>query len=416
MQKPSKLAQIPQIRFAGFTKPWEVRKLGDCAKFSKGSGYSKNDLCNIGTPIILYGRLYTKYETIIKKVNTFVRPKDSSVYSKGGEIIIPASGETANDIARASAVENSGILLGGDLNIISPDKAINSAFLALSISNGKPQKELAKKAQGKSVVHISNSEIKELNIPFPQKAEQQKIGELFANLDNLITLHQRKFEKLQKIKKSCLQNLFPQNNQNTPKIRFKNFSDEWVEKKFSDIAQTRQGLTYKPLDIRINGIRVLRSSNINEDKFIFDNTDVFVTKKAINIDYVKNGDILITSANGSSHLVGKHAIIKNLPDKSAVHGGFMLLVTANNTEFLNASIGSAWYQKFISLFVSGGNGAIGNLSQNDLNNAYLPIPNSKEQEKIGTFFSKLDKLIALHQRKVEKLKEIKAAMLSKAFI
>lgn len=246
MQKPSKLAQIPQIRFAGFTKPWEIRKLGDCAKFSKGSGYSKNDLCNIGTPIILYGRLYTKYETIIKKVNTFVRPKDSSVYSKGGEIIIPASGETVNDIARASAVENSGILLGGDLNIISPDKAINSAFLALSISNGKPQKELAKKAQGKSVVHISNSEIKELNIPFPQKAEQQKIGELFANLDNLITLHQCKVEKLQKIKKSCLQNLFPQNNQNTPKIRFKNFSDEWENKFLWEISSN----IYQPQTIQ----------------------------------------------------------------------------------------------------------------------------------------------------------------------
>ena len=202
---------------------------------------------------------------------------------------------------------------------------------------------------------------------------------------------------------------------NTPKIRFKNFSDEWVEKKFSDIAQTRRGLTYKPLDIRINGIRVLRSSNINEDKFIFDNTDVFVTKKAINIDYVKNGDILITSANGSSHLVGKHAIIKNLPDKSAVHGGFMLLVTANNTEFLNASMGSAWYQKFISLFVSGGNGAIGNLNQNDLNNACLPIPNSEEQEKIGAFFSKLDKLIALHQSKFEKLQKIKKSCLQNLF-
>ena len=202
----------------------------------------------------------------------------------------------------------------------------------------------------------------------------------------------------------------------TPKIRFKNFSDEWVEKKFSDIAQTRRGLTYKPLDIRINGIRVLRSSNINEDKFIFDNTDVFVTKKAINIDYVKNGDILITSANGSSHLVGKHAIIKNLPDKSAVHGGFMLLVTANNTEFLNASMSSAWYQKFISLFVSGGNGAIGNLSQNDLNNAYLPIPNSEEQEKIGAFFSKLDKLISLHQSKFEKLQKIKKSCLQNMFV
>ena len=161
------------------------------AKFSKGNGYSKGDLVDNGTPIILYGRLYTKYETTIKKVDTFVMPKNGSVYSKGGEVIVPASGETAEDIARASSVENAGVLLGGDLNIIMPAQNINSTFLALSISNGKPHKELSKKAQGKSVVHIHNAEIRELDIFFPHKCEQDRIAKYFESLDNLITLHQR---------------------------------------------------------------------------------------------------------------------------------------------------------------------------------------------------------------------------------
>lgn len=199
---------VPEIRFWGHTETWEQRKLSEVAEFSKGNGYSKGDLCGDGTPIILYGRLYTKYETTIKEVDTFVIPKEGSVYSKGGEVIIPASGETAEDIARAATVKNAGILLGGDLNVVTPNKDINSAFLALSISNGGPQKELAKKAQGKSVVHIHKEEIKGLDIAFPERAEQDKISVYFSNLDNLITLHQRKCEQLQKVKRYMLQNMF----------------------------------------------------------------------------------------------------------------------------------------------------------------------------------------------------------------
>ena len=156
----------------------------------------------------MYGRLYTKYQSMISDVDTFVVPQSGSVYSQGNEVIIPASGETAEDIARASAVEKSGILLGGDLNVLRPFNFINAFFLALSISNGKPQKELAKKAQGKSVVHIHNSDIQEVLITYPLRVEQDKICKLFTNLDNLITLHQRKLEKLKNIKKSILEKMF----------------------------------------------------------------------------------------------------------------------------------------------------------------------------------------------------------------
>jgi len=182
------------------------------AEFSKGSGYSKGDLIESGTPIILYGRLYTKYETIISDVDTFVEAEDGSVYSKGGEVIIPASGETAEDIARAASVDKSGVLLGGDLNVVMPNKDINSAFLAISISNGSSQRELARKAQGKSVVHIHNEEIRNLVVPFPTMTEQNKIENYFTDLDHLITLHQRKCEELKKLKKFMLQNMFTQKN------------------------------------------------------------------------------------------------------------------------------------------------------------------------------------------------------------
>ena len=195
-------------KIAQNTLSWEQRELRTAAKFSKGSGYSKNDLKENGTPIILYGRLYTKYETVISEVDTFVDVQPNSVYSTGHEVIVPASGETAEDISRASFVAKSGILLGGDLNIIVPDDYINPVFLALTISNGNQQKELSKRAQGKSVVHIHNSDLENVVLLYPKYEEQEKIGEYFSKLDSLITLHQRKLETLQKMKKSLLQKMF----------------------------------------------------------------------------------------------------------------------------------------------------------------------------------------------------------------
>ena len=204
-------------------------------------------------------------------------------------------------------------------------------------------------------------------------------------------------------------------NRKTPKLRFKGFTDAWEQRKLGDLAEIRRGLTYKPGDVKASGIRVLRSSNINEEYFEIYEDDVFVDEVAINIPYVKKGDIIITSANGSSRLVGKHAIIKNIQDNSMVHGGFMLVASADEPEFLNSSMSSPWYTKFINIYVAGGNGAIGNLSKNDLDNQEILVPSIAEQQKIGTYFRTIDNLITLHQRKLERLKNIKKSMLDKMF-
>ena len=166
-----------------------------------------------------------------------------------------------------------------------------------------------------------------------------------------------------------------------------------------DVVNIRRGLTYKPSDISDEGIRVLRSSNIDEDVFLYNEDDVFVNVEAINIPYVKNGDILITAANGSSRLVGKHTIINGLDENSAVHGGFMLLLETREPQFMNALLSSNWYKKFISTFVAGGNGAIGNLSKSDLEEQLVYIPTEEEQRKIGAYYESVNNLITLHQRK-----------------
>ncbi|MBR0294542.1 MAG: restriction endonuclease subunit S [Bacilli bacterium] len=176
------------------------------------------------------------------------------------------------------------------------------------------------------------------------------------------------------------------------------FVYSWEHRKFGDIAETRRGLTYSPTDIRKDGVRVLRSSNINEEYFVKSEEDVFVTKECINIPYTNNGDILITAANGSSRLVGKHAIVDDLSSNSTVHGGFMLLASSKNPYFTNASMSSPWYKRFIELYIAGGNGAIGNLNKNDLDNYDVEVPCDDEQLRIGGLFKNIDSLITLHQR------------------
>lgn len=205
---PKEGESVPEVRFPGFTGEWEQRKLGGLVSFSKGSGYSKGDLKMKGTPIILYGRLYTKYEIVISDVDTFVDEKKGSVYSNGGEVIVPASGETAEDISIASVVKKSGILLGGDLNIITPPNNLDSAFLAISISNGKPHNDMAKMAQGKSVVHLHNSDLAKIDLSYPSYNEQCRISGFFSDIDTLINLHQRKLDAMKEYKKGLLQQMF----------------------------------------------------------------------------------------------------------------------------------------------------------------------------------------------------------------
>ncbi|AYL97804.1 restriction endonuclease subunit S [Mucilaginibacter celer] len=205
---PKEGEDVPEIRFKGFTEKWEKSLLGQVAAFSKGRGYTKNDLSQSGYPIILYGRLYTKYETVINHVDTFAESKKDAILSKGNEVIVPASGETSEDISRASAVLKAGVILGGDLNIVYANSQLYPIFLALCLTNGKSKSDLSKRAKGKSVVHLHNSDLEEVAIVYPKIGEQHKIAIYFQNLDQLINQSQQKIQQLKHLKQALLQKMF----------------------------------------------------------------------------------------------------------------------------------------------------------------------------------------------------------------
>ena len=407
------MKKVPAIRFKGFTDDWEQRKLGELATFNKGAGYSKSDLKASGTQIILYGRLYTKYETVIKQVDTFVDSRPGSVYSEGGEVIVPASGETAEDIAIASVVEKPGILLGGDLNIIHPIRNLDSTFLAISISNGEPHKEMAKRAQGKSVVHLHNDDLSQIKFRYPSIEEQSKISKFFSNLDNLITLHQRKSDQLKKMKAYFLQNLFPAKGEKVPKIRFKGFTGEWEERKLGDICKVSSGIMG---DSKLNnGTYHLTKIETISDGFVDENRVGYLNQKPDESFRLQKGDILYSNINSISH-IGK---VAKYEGHSLLYHGINLLRLTPSEEtdsdfllyFLNTKGKKNWAR-------SHANPAVNQASINKtlLETQEIMVCDMEEQKKIGAFFSIIKNHLILHQQKITQLQAVKKFLLQNLFV
>ena len=397
----------PALRFKGFTDPWEQRKLGEIAVFSKGVGYSKNDLCEEGTPIILYGRLYTKYETCIFDVDTFVKEKAGGVYSKGGEVIVPASGETAEDISIASVVVKPGILLGGDLNIVSPTAEYDSAFLALTISSGATHKYLSSLAQGKSVVHLHNADIQSVSAKFPTKREQEKIHLLFGKIDTLITLHQRKYEKLVNIKKSMLDKMFPQNGVSVPEIRFKGFTDPWEQRKLEEYLEVSGQKNFEGIYTKEDVLSVSGDFGIvNQIEF---QGRSFAGASVANYGVVETGDIVYTKSPLKSNPYG---IIKANKGKNGIVSTLYAVYKPKqsaNPEFVQIYFEQdARMNNYMHPLVNKGAKNDMKVSAENALKGQIVFPDIKEQRTISEFFHNLDTLITLHQREhIKPILEVK---------
>ncbi|MBS6127899.1 MAG: restriction endonuclease subunit S [Veillonella sp.] len=381
--------RVPKLRFPGFTEDWEQRKLGDIATFSKGNGYSKSDLAPSGDPIILYGRLYTNYETTIRNVDTFVELKDKSVISQGDEVIVPASGETVEDISRASVVKDQGVIIGGDLNVIKVNHLLDPTFLALTISNGEQQKELSKRAQGKSVVHLHNSDLQEVNLTFPLLNEQKEISTLFEKMDSIITLHQRKLNNLKLKKKALLQKLFPKNGERYPELRFPGFTDAWEQRKLSDILKVNSGKDYKHLeqgDIPVYGTGGYMLS---------------VNESLSNIDAI---------GIGRKGTIDKPQYLK-APFWTVDTLFYLTALDKHSILFLYYLMQLMPWKKFDE------STGVPSLSKTTIDNinGYVPS-NPKEEELISALFNQLDKSITLHQRKLDHLQLQKKALLQQMFV
>ncbi|WP_029185335.1 restriction endonuclease subunit S [Streptococcus suis] len=399
---------VPRLRFPGFTDTWKQRKLGEYfVERLECSAEGELLSVTISDGVRRFSELGRKDNSSEDKTKYKVLKQGDIVYNSM-RMWQGASGYSIYDGIVSPAY-----------TVLIPTYLSYALFFSYLFKRSSSLQIFQVNSQGltSDTWNLKYKPFSNIVFPAPTLPEQEAIGSFFSDLDQLITLHQRKLDDVKELKKALLQKMFPKGNGNDfPELRFPEFTDAWKQRKFSDLAEVRRGLTYSPSAIRSHGVRVLRSSNINEDTFVFGEDDVFVDKSVVKIPLVEEGDILITSANGSSRLVGKHSIIKGLPSNSAIHGGFMLLASSKVPCFLNAFMSSTWYHKFIGLYVAGGNGAIGNLNKSDLDEQIVLVPTLPEQEAIGSFFSDLDQLITLHQRQLDHLKLLKKALLQQMFI
>ena len=410
------MSNIPKLRFPEFKGEWEEKKLSDIASFSKGKGYTKNDLVKNGTPIVLYGRMYTKYETVISDIDTFVNLQVGSIISKGGEIIVPASGETAEEISRASVVKNKGIILGGDLNILSLQKdKYNPEFFALTISSGTSQKRLSKLAQGKSVVHLHNEDLSGLQIKVPSLAEQQKIADFLSNVDSIITAETKILNALQKKKKALMQKLF------TRQLRFK--SDDgtdfpaWEEKKLGDVCSVLSGKRVpkgNKLTSVNTGLKYITVSDMG-DKFVSNKDIKYITQEIetkIKKYKVITGDIIISVAGtlGKVNIITEEFNNANLTENCDKLTEFKGCIT----EYLFYFLQSEKFLDEINRIKT--SSAQPKLALDRLRIFVIPIPIIEEQQKIADCLSSMDSLIQTQQKVVTTWQQRKKALLQQMFV
>lgn len=409
--------KVPKIRFKEFNTDWKTKKLRDLAQFSKGNSYTKSDLVNSGQEIVLYGQLYTEYKTVIYESSQFIsKIKSNAIFSKGGEVVVPASGESAKDISRASVILKSGIVLGGDLNIIKPDSEIvNPIFLALTISNGTQQKELIKRAQGKSIVHLRNNDLKEVKLTYSSLSEQSKIGSLFSAIDSLLSSYKDNLENYLSFKKTMLSKMFPKAGQTVPEIRLDGFEGEWERRNLKTLVER---VTRKNSELVSERALTISAQYGLVDQEFFFNKKV-ASKDVSGYFLIEKGEFAYNKSYSNGYPLGAIKRLDNY-DYGVLSTLYILFKPTDiNSDFLAWYYESNHWHKEVSKCAAEGarNHGLLNIAPVDFFNTVLEIPKNKaEQQAIGSFFSNLDELISSYQSKIAELESLKKKLLQDMFI
>lgn len=294
--KDKKVLNVPHLRFPEFSGEWVETTLGKISEITKGSGISKDQLSEQGSPCILYGELYTKYKSeIIDEVYSRTELDSSSlVKSKANDVIIPCSGETAIDISTARCVPFDNILLGGDLNIIRL-KHDDGGFFAYQL-NGARKKDIARVAQGVSVVHLYGENLKQIRVYHPNIEEQKKITRLLSLIDERIATQNKIIEKYESLIQAMCDTLIGKKTQQ-------------VMLSFNDFGESYSGLSGKSAEDFGEGSPYITYMNVYQNQII-DITDIGLVKinKTEQQSLVQYGDILFTLSSETPEEVGMGAV------------------------------------------------------------------------------------------------------------
>ena len=403
----TKKVSTPAIRFKGFTDTWEQRKLTDFVDFYAGLTYTPSDVQETGT-LVLRSSNVSNGE-IVDADNVYVCPEVVNVENvQVGDIVVVVRNGSRSLIGKHAQIKRfmPNTVIGAFITgIRSECPEFTNALL-----NTPHFDEEISLNMGATINQITGYMFSKMEFHIPNLDEQNKIGEFFENLDNLITLHQRKYDKLTNVKKSMLEKMFPKNGSNVPEIRFKGFTDAWEQRKFSDITFPAGEKNKDNLPLESYSITNEHGFVPQDEKFENGGTMREADKRMYYIvspnSFAYNPARINVGSIGYQN-VGKNVIVSSL---------YEVFKTSENVDdrLLWHWFKSPDFQKLIMQLQEGGVRLY--FYYDKLCMGEVSLPSLEEQRKIGKLFDTLDNLITLHQRKLEKLKNLKKACLEKMFV
>ena len=371
----------PKLRFKEFNDEWISQKLFQLVEFSKGNILAKADLDETGSyPCILYGQLYTKYNEVIREIYSKTNRNENNIpKSKKGDVLIPSSGETPIDISTSSCIQIDNVLLGGDINILRPISC-DGRFLSYLINNNK-KTEIAKVAQGHSVVHLYNDNLKQVSINIPSIQEQKRISDTLELLDKKIELQSKKIEDLKLFTKNTISNEL-NNLQNYNIFKFKDICN----------IQTGKSNTQDKCDDGIYPFYI-RSENIERSN-----------------NYIFDCEAVLTIGDGN---IGKVFFYEN--GKFDCHQRVYVLNNFKNVlgKYVYYYFSSFFYKRAMSMSAKN---TVDSVRMEMISDMIIKVPQEKEQIKMINLFSSLDKKLGLEQNKLDKLQELKKGLMQNMFV
>lgn len=404
-----KTNSVPKIRFKGFTDDWEQRKLGEVVE-----DYIEKTTVEDQYPVLTS----SQQKGIVLQEEYFAGNRVSQ-NGNIGYFVIPRG-----YFAFRSRSDNDTFVFNRndavDMGIISyfypvfKPKGVDSDFLLRRLNYGL-ENQIKINSEGTGQHVLSLKKFKNMIGSFPSYEEQQKIGEYFSKLDNLITLHQRKCEQTKELKKFMLQKMFPKKGEKNPEIRFPGFTDDWEQRKLGEMGSTYTGLSGKTKeDFGHGDAKFITYMNVFSNPIAnLEMTDLIEVDQKQN--KVKKGDVFFTTSSETPEEVGMSCVMPVNADNIYLNSfcfGYRPEVELDSN-YLAYVLRADSFRKEMRILAQGISRY--NISKAKVMEVEISVPSLKEQKLVGSYCSTLDNLITLHQRKCEQLKELKKFMLQNMF-
>ena len=403
---------------------WEQRKFGevfDCTvpnnTLSRAElSYDEGTVLNVhyGDVLIKYGSVLDVQKDDIPRIPHRCREDFNGALLQDGDVIIAdtAEDETTGKACEIGNLQGSAIVSGLHTMVCRPRNRMALGYLGYYLNSNAYHYQLLPLMQGIKVLSLSRSNIQKTSVSYPSAMkEQQLIASYFSQLDHLITLHQRKYEKLHNIKKSMLEKMFPKNGSNVPEIRFKGFTEAWEQRKVGDLLiernqQAPMSDEYPLMAFIANEGVAPKGDRYDRSALVTDTANKLYKKTEIG-DFIYSSNNLETGSIGLNKY-GKACIspVYSIFEPTGIADSDFLGRRLVRKDFINAMV--KWRQGVIY--------GQWRIHESDFLKIEIPVPTVVEQRKIGAYLDQLDRLITLHQRELEKLQNIKKSMLEKMFV